>query len=207
VHASRPPSLHLIWRAQLRPRWDLEPNSSNVHSNREIYWYVQWQCTENLNNTFRNMTEPIQITSGVWSWGKFTDAKKGGSWGMLLQKIVKTWCLRLAKNAFAIQHLLHHSIIYTFIHYPTNFVLLRWTCISEVIPAVQVAFFLLVRIFPLNLSFLSKFLQYIFLSWGNIFWEIKKFSGTNGQDTFSTPVNTYWQCRLTRGGTAYQIQR
>jgi hypothetical protein len=52
--------------------------------------------------------------------------KRGGSWGMLRQKILKTRCLRLAKNAFAIQHLLHHSIIYTFIHYPTNFVLLRW---------------------------------------------------------------------------------
>ena len=76
---------------------------------------------------------------------------------MLRQKILKTRCLRLAKNAFAIQHLLHHSIIYTFIHYPTNFVLLRWTCISEVIPAVQVAFFLLVRVFPLNLSFYLNF--------------------------------------------------
>jgi hypothetical protein len=83
---------------------------------------------------------------------------------------LKTRCLRLAKNAFAIQHLLHHSIIYTFIHYPTNFVLLRWTCISEVIPAIQVAFFLLVRVFPLNLSFYLNFYNYIFLSWGNIFW-------------------------------------
>jgi hypothetical protein len=27
------------------------------------------------------MTELIQITSGVWSWGKFTDAKKGGILG------------------------------------------------------------------------------------------------------------------------------
>ena len=105
--------------------------------------------------------------------------KKGGSWGMLRQKILKTRCLRLATNAFAIQHLLHHSIIYTFIHYPT-IVLLRWTCISEVIPAVQVAFFLLVRVFPLNLSFYLNFYNYIFLSWGNIFWELKKFSGTNG---------------------------
>ena len=98
---------------------------------------------------------------------------------MLRQKILKTRCLRLAKNAFAIQHLLHHSIIYTFIHYPT-IVLLRWTCISEVIPAVQLAFFLFVRVFPLNLSFYLNFYNYIFLSWGNIFWELKKFSGTNG---------------------------
>ena len=98
---------------------------------------------------------------------------------MLHQKILKTRCLRLAKNAFAIQHLLHHSIIYTFINYPANFVLLRWTCISEVIPAVhdQVAFFLLVRVFPLNLSFYLNFYNYIFLSWGNIFWELKTFSG------------------------------
>ena len=98
---------------------------------------------------------------------------------MLRQKILKTRCLRLATNAFAIQHLLHHSIIYTFIHYPT-IVLLRWTCISEVIAAVQVAFFLLVRVFPLNLSFYLNFYNYIFLSWGNIFWELKTFSGTNG---------------------------
>ena len=106
---------------------------------------------------------------------------------MLCQNILKTRCLRLAKNAFAIQHLLHHSIIYTFIHYPTNFVLLRWTCISEVIPAVQVAFFLLVRVFPLNLSFYLNFYNYIFLSWGNIFWELKKFSRTNGP-VISTPA-------------------
>jgi hypothetical protein len=122
----------------------------------------------------------IQITSGVWSWGKFTDAKKGGDLGACSAR--KFWkpSLRLAKNAFAIQQLLHHSIIYTFIHHPTNFVLLRWTCISEVIPAVQVAFFLLVRVFPLNLSFYLNFYNYIFLSWGNIFWELKTFSGTNG---------------------------
>jgi hypothetical protein len=87
---------------------------------------------------------------------------------------LKIRCHRLATNAFAIQHLLHHSIIYTFIHYPT-IVLLRWTCISEVIPAVQVAFFLLVRVFPLNLSFYLNFYSYIFLSWGNIFWELKNF--------------------------------
>jgi hypothetical protein len=111
---------------------------------------------------------------------------------MLHQKILKTRCLRLAKNAFAIQHLLHHSIIYIFIHYPTNFVLLRWTCISEVIPAVQVAFFLLVKVFPLNLSFYLNFYNYIFLSCGNIFWELKKYSGTNG------PVIRYFfhPCRM-----------
>jgi hypothetical protein len=139
------------------------------------------------------MTELIQITSGVWSWGEFTDAKKGGSWGMLCQKILKTQCLRLAKNAFAIQHLLHHSIIYTFIHYPTNFVLLRWTCISEVIPAVQV----LVSVFPLNLSFYLNFYNYIFLSWGNIFWELEKFSGTNGPVVryFFHPCSRLWQWR------------
>ena len=36
---------------------------------------------------------------------------------MLCQKILKIKCPRLAKNAFAIQHLLHHSIAYIFIHY------------------------------------------------------------------------------------------
>ena len=113
---------------------------------------------------------------------------------MLRQKILKTQCLRLAKNAFSTQHLLHHSIIYTFMHYPTNFVLLRWACISEVIPAVQVAFFLLVRVFPLNLSLYLNFYNYIFLSWGNIFWELKKFSGTNGPVVryFFHPCETVW---------------
>ena len=36
---------------------------------------------------------------------------------MLCQRILKIKCPRLAKNAFAIQHLLHHSIAYIFIHY------------------------------------------------------------------------------------------
>jgi hypothetical protein len=36
----------------------------------------------------------------VWSYGKFTDAKRG-SGGMLCQKILKIMCLRLTKNAFA----------------------------------------------------------------------------------------------------------
>ena len=38
---------------------------------------------------------------------------------------------------------------------------------------VQVISFLLVRVFILQLSF-------FFLSWGNIFWELRKFSGTDG---------------------------
>ena len=55
-----------------------------------------------------------------------TDAKKGtilrrtikGSRGYVLpQKIMKVRCPRLGKNVFAIQHLLHHAIVYTFIHY------------------------------------------------------------------------------------------
>ena len=55
-----------------------------------------------------------------------TDAKKGHYQGegairvsLLLRKSLKIWCLTLAKNAFAIQHLVHHSIVYTFIHYRT----------------------------------------------------------------------------------------
>ena len=36
---------------------------------------------------------------------------------MLCQKILKIKFPRLAKNAFVIQHLLHHSIAYIFIHY------------------------------------------------------------------------------------------
>jgi hypothetical protein len=46
-------------------------------------------------------------------------------------------------------------------------------CVSEVISIVQVTFFLLVRIFPLKVFF-------IFFSWGNIFWELRKFSGASG---------------------------
>jgi hypothetical protein len=54
----------------------------------------------------------------------------------------------------------------------------------------------MVRVFPLNLSFYLNFYNYIFLSWGNIFWELKKFSWTNGPmvgmvRTFSSPVDKY----------------
>jgi hypothetical protein len=47
-----------------------------------------------------------------------TDAKKlqGGSWSILPQKMLKIRCLRLVKNTFAIQHLLHHSIVYYIVH-------------------------------------------------------------------------------------------
>jgi hypothetical protein len=55
-----------------------------------------FQCTENLN-TFWNNIKLIWITYKV-----NTDAKKGHSGGIHAP--------RLAKNAFAIQHLLHHSI-------------------------------------------------------------------------------------------------
>ena len=43
--------------------------------------------------------------------------------------------------------------------------------------------------FPLNFSVYLNFYNYISLSWGNIFWELKIFSGTNGPvvDTFSIP--------------------
>jgi hypothetical protein len=46
----------------------------------------------------------------------------------------------LAKNAYAMQHLLHHAIIYTFIYYRT---MKEDGCISELIPTEQVTFFLL----------------------------------------------------------------
>jgi hypothetical protein len=47
-----------------------------------------------------------------------TYAKKGTTRGALFpQKILKIRCPRLAKNAFAIQHLLHNSIVYTFVYF------------------------------------------------------------------------------------------
>jgi hypothetical protein len=74
---------------------------------------------------------------------------------MFPQKILK---IRLAKNAFAIQHLLHYSIVYTFyIHYRTikMDVLIKVIAFltSEVIPTQYMkTFFPLVRIFPLNFA-------------------------------------------------------
>ena len=77
---------------------------------------------------------------------------------MLPQNILKIKCPRLAKNAYAMQHFLHHSIIYTFIYYHTmNEDGCTYNCISELIPTEQVTFFLLVTIFPLNFSFYLNF--------------------------------------------------
>jgi hypothetical protein len=53
-------------------------------------------------------------------WGKGHYYNRGIiRWIHAPQKILKIRCPRLAKNAFAIQHLLHHSVVYTFIHYRT----------------------------------------------------------------------------------------
>jgi hypothetical protein len=60
------------------------------------------------------------------------------------QNISKIKCTRSAKNAFVAQHLLHHSIIYTFIYYHT---MNENRCISELIATEQVTFFLLVTNF------------------------------------------------------------
>jgi hypothetical protein len=77
---------------------------------------------------------------------------------MLAQNILKIKCPRLAKNAYAMQHLLHHSIIYTFIHYHImNEDGWTYSCIFELIPTEQVTFFLLVTISPLNFSFCINF--------------------------------------------------
>jgi hypothetical protein len=43
---------------------------------------------------------------------------------MVPQRILKIRYLRLAKNTFAIQHLLHYSMVYTFTHCCTT--VLRW---------------------------------------------------------------------------------
>ena len=98
--------------------------------------------------------------------------------------MLKIWCPRLAKNAFAIQHLLHHSIVYTFIHYRTI-----------KIDAVIIAFLSSYSIYStdnilsigqtLNFFLLSKFFTIICFS----FLE-KYFLGTQKNfwsDTFPTP--------------------
>jgi hypothetical protein len=87
------------------------------------------------------------------SWGETLTQRAAMKETMLPQNILKIKCPRLAKNAYAKQHLLHHSIIYTFIHYHTmNEDGCTYNCISELIPTEQVTFFLLVTIFPLNFS-------------------------------------------------------
>ena len=54
-------------------------------------------------------------------------------------------------------------------HYTTINTQYTYNCISEVIPTVQVTFFVLVRIFRLNFSF---YLNSFFLSWENTFGEL-----------------------------------
>ena len=120
-----------------------------------------------------------------WSNPKVnTDAKKGHYyiWGtiiygalsggsMLPKKILKIRCPRLAKSSFAIQlcYLLLQSN--TFTHYRT----------IEMV-ALIIAFLRLWREFFSEFLLFSKLLHlsFFFLSWGNMFWELKKFSRANG---------------------------
>ena len=98
---------------------------------------------------------------------------------ILPQKMLKIRCSRLAKNAFAIQYLLHHSIVYTFTHYRT--IMMDALIIAFLRSSLQykyITFFLLVRIFPLNFSFYLNYYNYLFSSQGkyllgtqNIFWD------------------------------------
>jgi hypothetical protein len=69
------------------------------------------------------------------SWGRILDTKSSYKGDNAPQNILKIKCPRLAKNAFATQHLLHHSIIYAFIYYHT---MNENGCISELIPTEQV---------------------------------------------------------------------
>ena len=92
------------------------------------------------------------------SWGETSTQKAAMKETMLPQNILKIKCPRLAKNAYAMKHLLHHSIIYAFIHYHTmNEDGCTYNCIFELIPTEQVTSFLLVTIFPLNFSFCLNF--------------------------------------------------
>jgi hypothetical protein len=94
------------------------------------------------------------------SWGEISTQRAAMKETMFAQNNLKIKCPRLAKNAYAIQHLLHHSIIYTFIHYHTmNEDGCTYSCIFELIPTEQVKFFLLVTISPLNFSFCLNFLS------------------------------------------------
>jgi hypothetical protein len=94
---------------------------------------------------------------------------------MLCQKILKIKCPRLAKNAFAIQHLLHHSISYIFIHYNCTINYYKMNALIIEFPRaylqVQVISFLLVRVLILQLSFFLSFLGKYFLGTLNIFWD------------------------------------
>ena len=80
---------------------------------------------------------------------------------MFSQKILKIRCSGLVKNAFAIQviqYLLHYSIVYTFTHYlvikmPDALIIII-AFLRSYLHAVQVTFFLLVRILLLLLLLL-----------------------------------------------------
>jgi hypothetical protein len=76
--------------------------------------------------------------------GRNLDTKSSYKGDNAPQNILKIKCPRLAKNAYAMQHLLHHSIIYTFIYYCT---MNEDGCISELIPTEQVTFFTFLQIF------------------------------------------------------------
>jgi hypothetical protein len=53
------------------------------------------------------------------SWGDTSTQIAAIKETMLPQNILKIKHPRLSKNAYAMQRLLHHSLIYTFIHYDT----------------------------------------------------------------------------------------
>ena len=89
---------------------------------------------------------------------------------ILPQKMLKIRCSRLSKNAFAIQYLLHHSIVYTFTHYRT--IMMDALIIAFLRSSLQYKYitsFLLVRIFPLNFSFYLNYHNYLFFFLGEIF--------------------------------------
>ena len=68
-----------------------------------------------------------------------------------------------------------YYIILQSIHFIYTIVHLRCmdahNCISEVLPTIQVTFFLLVRIIPLNLSFYLNYYNYLFFFHEEIFAE------------------------------------
>jgi hypothetical protein len=76
--------------------------------------------------------------------GRILDTKSSYKGDNAPQNILKINYPRLDKSAFATQHLLHHSIIYTFIYYHN---MNENGYISELIPTEQVTFFLLVTNF------------------------------------------------------------
>jgi hypothetical protein len=122
------------------------------------------------------MTELIQIISGVWSWGKFTDAKKGTlGWFGAWSSARKFW-----KSGVSDWLKIHLFILYSLYMHLYTIALLRWMHLIAVLRSYLYNTCDILSVGYCIIVFYLNFYNYIFRSWGNIFWELKTFSGTNG---------------------------